>query len=283
MCIPPRQLVGAEGNDGAMQLFVREAGELRRPLLVFIHGGGVSGWMWERQVEYFQERYHVLVPDLPGHGRSMQLSFLSIHQHARELIQLVKSRRAEGQPVFLIGFSLGAQIVMEMLSHAEKGMISGAVIISGLSRPVRGMTLPVLKPIIRLSMPITRYRWFAKLQAKELYIPEEQFEAYYNDSKHVTTSNLISVIDSSLSYELPESFARHTVNTLVLIGAKEKRDLHHSAAVLTSRNASCTGYRFEGVGHGISLAQPDVFNMLLESWLQDQELLPGFPQLERIS
>lgn len=30
------------------------------PLMVFIHGGGVSGWMWDKQVDFFKE-YHILV------------------------------------------------------------------------------------------------------------------------------------------------------------------------------------------------------------------------------
>lgn len=36
-----------------MYMFVKEAGDQTGPLLVFIHGGGVSGWMWNQQLDYF--------------------------------------------------------------------------------------------------------------------------------------------------------------------------------------------------------------------------------------
>ncbi|PID21356.1 hypothetical protein CSV61_08975 [Sporosarcina sp. P3] len=44
-------------------------GDRKQPLLVFLHGGGVSSWMWNEQVKYFKD-YKCLVPDLPGHGKS---------------------------------------------------------------------------------------------------------------------------------------------------------------------------------------------------------------------
>ncbi|WNS44880.1 alpha/beta hydrolase [Paenibacillus sp. MMS20-IR301] len=53
-----------------MGLHVQEYGDSNAGImLLFLHGGGVSGWMWEKQVQYFSSSYCV-VPDLPGHGRS---------------------------------------------------------------------------------------------------------------------------------------------------------------------------------------------------------------------
>ncbi len=55
-----------------------ECGDTSGPLIVFIHGGGVSGWMWKKQLEYFTN-YHCLVPDLPGHGNSVNSTTFNIH------------------------------------------------------------------------------------------------------------------------------------------------------------------------------------------------------------
>ena len=53
-----------------MSLFLRESGPVSAPTIVFLHGGGVSGWSWQSQIEAFPD-YHLLVPDLPEHGRSL--------------------------------------------------------------------------------------------------------------------------------------------------------------------------------------------------------------------
>jgi pimeloyl-ACP methyl ester carboxylesterase len=41
-----------------------------RPAIVFLHGGGIAGWMWREQVKSFKAEYHCLVPDLPGLGKN---------------------------------------------------------------------------------------------------------------------------------------------------------------------------------------------------------------------
>ncbi|MEH6890050.1 alpha/beta hydrolase [Bacillus sp. JJ864] len=54
-----------------MSLQYKEYGNDNAPLMLLLHGGGVSGWMWDKQVQYFS-RYHCIVPDLPGHGVSLE-------------------------------------------------------------------------------------------------------------------------------------------------------------------------------------------------------------------
>ncbi|MGE7692667.1 alpha/beta fold hydrolase [Lysinibacillus sp. NPDC094177] len=41
----------------------KEYGDLHKPLILLIHRGGVGGWMWDKQVQYFSN-YHGVVPEL---------------------------------------------------------------------------------------------------------------------------------------------------------------------------------------------------------------------------
>lgn len=50
-----------------MSLHYQEYGDKSAPLMLFIHGGGVSDWMWDKQIQYFTH-YHCVVPLLPEHG-----------------------------------------------------------------------------------------------------------------------------------------------------------------------------------------------------------------------
>jgi pimeloyl-ACP methyl ester carboxylesterase len=50
-------------------LYYTESGPSDAPAIVFLPGGGVSGWSWLPQVRRLTG-YRCIVPDLPGHGRS---------------------------------------------------------------------------------------------------------------------------------------------------------------------------------------------------------------------
>lgn len=52
-----------------MSLYYQEYGDKNASLIVFLHGGGVSNWMWDKQIQYFSH-YHCVAIDLPEQGRS---------------------------------------------------------------------------------------------------------------------------------------------------------------------------------------------------------------------
>ena len=72
-----------------MILYYQEYGNKKAPLMLFLHGGGVSGWMWENQIQYFTH-YHCIVPDLPGHGKSIHEEKFSIKLCAEQLLALIE-------------------------------------------------------------------------------------------------------------------------------------------------------------------------------------------------
>ena len=55
-----------------MNLHVKEIGQENQETIIFLHGCGLAGWMWDKQVESFKD-YHCIVPDHPEHGRSAEM------------------------------------------------------------------------------------------------------------------------------------------------------------------------------------------------------------------
>src|SRR5690625_2000103 len=115
-----------------MSLAYREYGNKDGALIVFLHGGGVSSWMWDYQVQYFTN-YHCVTVDLPEQGQSTQGSEFSIKDSAYRIIDLIREL-ANGKDVIVIGFSLGAQVLIQMLSHSPD-LIHYAMINSALVKP----------------------------------------------------------------------------------------------------------------------------------------------------
>jgi pimeloyl-ACP methyl ester carboxylesterase len=246
----------------------QEYGDKSAPLMMFLHGGGVSDWMWDQQIHYFT-KYHCIVPILSEHGLNHDGTPFSIEGSAEELIPLIEEK-AGGKEVILIGFSLGSQVIIQLLSM-KPDLIDFAIINSASVRPI-SFAKNIIKPTIQITFPLIKKRWFSKLQAKTLYIGEDYFEKYYEESCQMKPDTLIRVLEENMSFNIPKDFSKANGNILVTVGEKEKAMMKHSAKDLVEANWNCTGVMIPKIGHGVSLAMPDFFNQMVEVWIQKGQL-----------
>ena len=249
-----------------MAVFYEQFGKIEEgPLLVFIHGGGAGGWMWEKQVSHFCD-YHCIVPTLQGHGVRSEEGTFSIRDNAQELIDLIETERA-GRTVHIIGFSIGAQIALEMLNLAPH-LAQTAMVNSALLRPM-AWAKPFIRPSIRITMPLIRNRAFAKMQAKQLYLDEEYFDRYYEDSVKMKAGTLIDMLRENLSFTIPKGVSNSSTSILATAGMKERNSVIQSAKQLTALRPDWHCLLVPGIGHGFPIARPDLFNQTVEKWLAE--------------
>lgn len=93
--------------------------------VVFIHGAGGSSAIWFKQIKYFQEHFNLLLIDLRGHGKSIDLekkdeninySFESIAADIIEVLDYNKIEKAH-----FVGVSLGTIIIRQLADlNAER-------------------------------------------------------------------------------------------------------------------------------------------------------------------
>lgn len=255
-----------------LTLNYEEYGDKNAPLILFLHGGGVSSWMWDKQVQYFTN-YHCVNVDLPGHGLNNQEEKFSIDESSYKIIDIIE-KLANGKCVTVVGFSLGSQVLIRMLS-IKPNLIDYAMINSALVRPTRGVEM-LINPLLTLSFPLIKNKTFSKLQAKTLYIGEEHFEKYYEESCQMERQMLVSILKENMSFEIPEEFSETNAKILVTVGSKEKAIMKKSALDLVNHNQNCTYIIISEVGHGAPLAQPDLFNQIMEKWMNDESLKQHF-------
>lgn len=248
-----------------MDLFVNRTGEFMGPPLVFLHGGGMSGWMWDKQAQFFSD-YHVIIPDLPGHGKSSGVPFISMNDAASKVLTAVMDA-VGNERVNLVGFSIGAQLAVEIVSRwPEK--VDSAVIASAAVRP-RGFQKYLLAPFLRLSSGLAGDRRFAEWRAGRLNVPTEYVDRYCDDSLKLSRENIFRMLEACSEYALPESFPASGVRMLVLAGTRESGFVRASARDMIRANRNCTGYLVRGAGHGLPLAEPDFFNEIIFSFLNN--------------
>ncbi|UOE96308.1 alpha/beta hydrolase [Alkalihalobacillus sp. LMS39] len=259
-----------------MKLYYKEYGSNTDPLLVFLHGGGVSGWMWDKQVSYFSSRYHCLVPDLPEQGKSEKTALFTIQDSAKQVLTLINEKR-NGRPVIVVGFSLGAQVLISMLSIKQNN-IDHAIINSALVRPI-----PFAKIMLRSMMftfPLVKLKSFAKLQAKSMYIHQDLFDVYFQESKRVKKETFIRIMEENMAFTIPATFSEAQANILVTVGEKERSIMKKSLQDLIKSHPSITGLVIPNIGHGVSLANPMLFNEIVKSWIEQQALPQHVIQIE---
>lgn len=230
--------------------------------VLLLHGGGVAGWMWDSLRQRLEVDHRVIVPDLPGHGRSADETYLSHSETVDALANLLTA------PATVIGFSLGAQLAIRLAAqHPE--LVERAVIVSAQAKdmPLKGFTLGMLG----VSAPLARQRWFAKLQARELFIPPHLLEEYIRTSAGVTKETLVAAVGENMRFELPSAWAEYPGRALVMVGSRERRLMRDSASAI---HAALPGSELEvidGCGHGIPLQRPDWFDDRIVAWMSDEQ------------
>ena len=94
----------------------------RDTTLVFIHGFGGNKDTWNRVVAQWDNKYNVIVIDLPGHGESVlnkTLGYTTTDQ-AQMLDTFLKSKKLKN--FSLVGHSMGGAIALRYLEHHENNV-----------------------------------------------------------------------------------------------------------------------------------------------------------------
>ena len=90
--------------------------------VILIHGFGEDGDIWQKQIEFLKNHFLLIIPDLPGSGKSDLVKDANIEIYSEIINEIIKNEqpkflRQPAEGVCLIGHSMGGYIT---LSFAEK-------------------------------------------------------------------------------------------------------------------------------------------------------------------
>ena len=232
------------------------------PPILFIHGGGVAGWMWHPVIGHLPE-YHCIVPDLPGHGASDGSGGFNITEIAAAFTELLNTHEGD-TPITVVGFSVGAQILIEMLSNHSAPIATSIIVSANVQRyPLPG----VFARFGAAVLPLAQQRMFAKLQARDLGIPKHLFEQYFATSKAISKQTFYETLLESLTYGLPNSFAGAPGNVFVVAGMREPRLIHTSVKNIVAMRPATRGTIIPRMGHNIPFRDPEGFADMVRVWM----------------
>lgn len=274
-----------------MTLFVQETGPAGAPTIVFLHGGGGAGWMWQPQVDRLGD-FHCLVPDLPEQGQSSGERPFTVQDSAERIADLIRTR-AHGRKAHVVGLSQGAQVAVALLGCAPD-CVDHAIVSSALVRPTLGgrfMTPGLLRLTYRMSVaPLKNSTWWVRLNMKYAAgVPESYYPQFAHSFRTLSESGFTNMLVENQRFRLPPGLERVTVPTLIVVGQKEYASMRQSARDLA---AAIPGARaFEVVhpratslaqAHNWNMTAPDLFTQMVRAWIGDQPLPPALQPLQQV-
>lgn len=254
-----------------MTLQAAESGRPDAPTIVFLHGLGVSSWMWTEQIAALSGEYHCLAIDLPGNGESYQAEWRSFADSAAQVAALIRER-AQGGKAHVVGLSLGGYTALTLLrDHPE---VVATMIVSGVTtqpfpNQMRWKLLVRAMPFLLHSDPVIA------LAGRMMQLPPEARVLYQRDSKRVSAQTFHRVYHEVLPFSLLEMFPQPpTVRLLAVAGDKEAGLIRNGLAEFNQVNGSgCVQAAFvKDAHHGWNAEHPQVFTDMIRTWITQRQL-----------
>ena len=224
--------------------------------IILLHGGGLSWWNYRDAAQYLSEQYHVVLPILDGHADS-DAPFTSIEDNAARIIAHIDEHFG-GKVLAVGGLSLGGQIAVEMLTQ-RPDICRFTLLESALVKPSK-LTHALVGPTFEISYGLIKQKWFAKMQAAYLGIPQKLFDDYYRDTCKISKEDMIAFLQSNSAYSIKPALRDAQAKVHIVFGSKEQSSIRTSGKLLNHTILGSTMEVLPGYRHGdLSLNHPQAY------------------------
>ena len=228
--------------------------------VILLHGGGLSWWNYRDAAQLLSDRFHVVLPILDGHADS-DVPFTSIEENAARIIAHI-GEHFGGKVLAVGGLSLGGQVAVEMLTQ-RPDICRFALLESTLVKPSK-LTYALIKPTFGMSYGLIKQKWFAKMQADYLGIPQNLFEDYYRDTCKISKEDMIAFLKSNSAYSIKPALRDTQAKVHIVFGSKEQSSIRTSGKLLSHTILGSTMEILPGYTHGdLSLNHPQAYAQIL--------------------
>ena len=237
-----------------------EYGAHNSQTIILLHGGGLSWWNYREVALLLADKYHVVLPILDGHADS-DAPFNSIEDNSARIISHIDEHFG-GKVLAVGGLSLGGQIAVEMLTQ-RSDICRFALIESVLVKPMK-LTHALIKPTFGMSYGLIKQKWFAKLQAAYLGIPQTLFDDYYRDTCKITKEDMIAFLKANCAYSIKPALRDTQAKVHIVFGSKEQSAIRTSGKLLNRMIPDSTLEVLPRYRHGdLSLNHPEQYAQML--------------------
>ncbi len=249
--------------------------------LVFLHGLLGSGANWRRITPSFEDRFHILIYDQRGHGRSFKPSHgYAPEDYAKDLHSILNE--LEWEKVHLVGHSMGGRNALEFASLYPEKLHSLVVEDIGVEASQKAQD-SILKLLSLVPVP------FESRKEARLFFNEEYPKriAYAQNPVALSQyfySNITETEDGKVSWRFSLDGVKQSlvegrkvsrwdliselkVPTLYIRGEKSTDLSKENFEKILSMNSEIKGHEIKDAGHWVHSDQPDEFIRVLNEFL----------------
>lgn len=247
---------------------VEMTGDPADPAIVFLHGLGVSSWMWGDQVRHLSSRFCCITVDLPGNGAGHEVPWRSFADSAAAVAEVIASTPAGRAHV--VALSLGGYVAVTLLAR-HPALVESLV--------VSGITAEPLVPawryrlVTRLGGAVMRKPWLTWAYASVLRLPAEARDAMVADARVLSAATVETVYEEILTFRLPPALGAQADRVLVVAADHDLPSIRRGLDAFAA--AGATVAEIQDAHHAWNAEHPQLFSDMVEAWVGDRTPAPG--------
>ena len=235
--------------------------------IIFVHGLGANLSQFENQHTYFQDRYKVLSISLRGHGNTYSSSSLSESDFALAVLGddiLALLDALEIRKVHYVGNSMGGNIGYELMRAHPDRMLSFTSYGTTAKLEKSKLTIELMKLTYKLMSIETIGRLSSSAGMSE-YSKTKIAEMM----SQVRKSTILNLIPHLGKFDYLDVIRDSQVTAQIIRGDKDKEINKEIGSTIETfrRRGDFSLTDLAGSGHFANLANPDLFNRALETFL----------------
>lgn len=264
------------------RLWHAASGASGRDVVLLLHGFTVTHHTWDPVSPLLAEDHRLILPDLPGHGRSSLWKDTSVEASSDALADLIRATTPE--KVSVVGYSLGGRIALDLTCrHPE---LVAALVLEGASP---GIEDPAERTKRReeddsLADEIERrgVEWFVDYwEAKPLFatqraLPPAAVDAIRKDRLSNSARGLAASLRGAGTGAMAPLWRRMEaigVPVLLVVG-EEDRKFVETATAMKKRIPGSSMVEVRGAGHSVHVEKPAEFAAVVERFLEGGSARP---------
>jgi pimeloyl-ACP methyl ester carboxylesterase len=248
------------------------AGPVDASTVVLLHGATLDHRAWKPQIDALRDRFHVVVPDLRGHGASTgRFDFGAAVDDALALLDQLPVA-----PAVLVGLSLGGNIGQELIRR-EPDRVGGLVAADTTCNSAARHPFAASAGVAALrSHAMLAGHGFARQSAGAIATSPQAQQYALEVNAHRSNQETVEILTSLLtSAARPEPDYRLPVPALLMHGAQDHvADIAAEMRAWAQREPLARYAVIPNAGHISNLDNPAAFTALLTRFLDELLLHP---------
>ncbi|HEY6394082.1 MAG TPA: alpha/beta hydrolase [Candidatus Binataceae bacterium] len=234
--------------------------------LVCIHGAGLNGHVWHRQITAIGEKHSPVALDLPGHGRSSGVEGLStISDYSDFIVAFLDALKIKS--AVIAGRSMGAAIAMDLaLRHQDR--VEALVLIAPQARfNIAANRIENLRAVTmgRAPQAFTTDGYSQKTLKENFDLVREGWMEQIKTDPRVRYTDILACARVDLS----DVIAKIDKPTLVIAGAEDPITPLSDAESIKSKIAGAHLQVIPDASHNVANERPDEVNAAIEKFLAE--------------